>query len=75
MAQWIAHSLVDLAARDQISLLSKVSMQCCLPSAACMRDVWKVGPAVYMIIQCTHLLVEKAGVAPDVTLGSSHASM
>ena len=26
------------------------------------------GPAVYMLIQCTPLLVEKAGVAPDMTL-------
>ena len=26
------------------------------------------GPAVYTLIQCTPLLVEKAGVAPDVTL-------
>ena len=25
-------------------------------------------PAVYTLIQCTPLLVEKAGVAPDVTL-------
>ena len=32
-----------------------------------MRDVWKVG-AVYTPIQCTPLLVEKADVAPDVTL-------
>ena len=28
----------------------------------------KGGPAVYMREQCTPLLVEKAGVAPDVTL-------
>ena len=26
------------------------------------------GPAVYTLIQCTPLLVEKAGVVPDMTL-------
>ena len=35
MAEWIA-SLV------RISLLPKLAIHCCLPSAACMRDVWKV---------------------------------
>ena len=66
MAEWISH--VDPAARDRISLLPKVSVHCCLPSAACMRAVWKVGLAVHILIQCTPLLVEKAGVALDVTL-------
>ena len=27
------------------------------------------GPAVYMFLQCTPLLVEKAGVAPDINIG------
>ena len=32
------------------------------------RESCESGPAVYTLIQCTALLVEKAGVAPDVTL-------
>ena len=61
--KWIVCSLVDLAARDRISLLLKFSIHCCLPFAACMRDVQKAG------LLYTPLLVEKVGVAPDVTLG------
>ena len=43
----------------------------CLPSAACMRDVCMAGLLYTALTQCTPLLVEKvekAGVAPDVTL-------
>ena len=35
-----------------------------LPQDRCSRE-----PVVHTLIQCTPLLVEKAGVAPDVTLG------
>ena len=40
-----------------------LSTLCCLHEG-CL----KVEPAVYMLMQCTPLLVEKAGVAPDLTL-------
>ena len=51
----------------QISLLPKLAIHHCLPSTACMRDVQKW-------VYCTHsytvytLLVEKADVAPNMTL-------
>ena len=45
--------LVERAAQDRISRLSKLAIHHCLPSAACMTDVWKV---------------RKAGVAPNMTL-------
>ena len=65
MAEWIAHSLVDLAAQDRISLLPKLAPTIICPLLlACPEG----GPTVYTLIQCTPLLVEKAGVAPDVTL-------
>ena len=68
MAKWIVHSLVNPAAQDQISLLPKASIHCCLPSTACMRDVQKEG-LLYTCLYSVHpLLVEKAGVAPDMTL-------
>ena len=44
-----------------------LSVHSCLPSAACMKYVQKVG-LLYTLVQCTPLLVEKACVAPDVTL-------
>ena len=69
VAEWIARSLVNPAAWDWISLLLKVSIHCCLLSAACIRDVCMVGLLYYMLIQCAPLLVKKAGVAPDMTLG------
>ena len=39
----------------------------CLPSSWHDRRV-EGEPAVHMLIQCTPLLVEKAGVAPDMTI-------
>ena len=68
MAEWITRSFVDPAARDQISLLPKVSIHHCLPSAACMMDVQKVGLLYTCLYNVKPLLVEKAGVAPDMTL-------
>ena len=46
----------------------------CPPSAACMRHVWKAS-LLYTHLYSVHLLVEKAGVAPDVTqVHCAHAS-
>ena len=43
-----------------------------LPALRCLREGCPEGEfAVYMLIQCTPLLVEKAGVAPDMTLCTS----
>ena len=40
-----------------------------MPALHCLHVGYPEGrPAVYTLIQCTLLLVEKAGVAPDVTL-------
>ena len=39
VAKWMTRSLVDLAARDRISLLPKISIHHCLPYTACMMDV------------------------------------
>ena len=41
---------------------------CCLPSVASMRDVWKVSLLSTRLYSVHHFLVEKAGVAPYVTL-------
>ena len=41
--------------------------QCCLPSYPSMRDI-RNASLLHMLIQCTPLLMEKAGVAPDVIL-------
>ena len=66
MAEWIVRSHVDPAARDRISLLPTVASQ---PSIRYLHDgCLEGGPAVHTLIQCTPLLVEKAGVEPDVTL-------
>ena len=53
VAEWIACSLVQRAAQDQISLQPKLAIHHCLPS---------------LLIQCTPLLMEKVGVTPDATL-------
>ena len=65
---WVdSPSHVNLATWDQISLLPKVSAHCCLPPAACMRDVQKVS-LLYACLYSVHpLLVKKAGVASDMT--------
>ena len=40
-----------------------------LPALRCLHEGCpEGGPAVYTLIKCTSLLVEKAGIAPDVTL-------
>ena len=40
-----------------------------LPALHCLHEGCLEGmPTVYTLVQCTPLLVEKAGVAPDVTL-------
>ena len=52
-------------------LLSLKFMSELVASASCPSGIFvfpEGGPAVYTLIQCTPLLVEKAGVAPDVTL-------
>ena len=49
---------------DRISLLPKLAPTAACPQEGCLEG----GPAVNMLTQCTPLLVEKAGVAPDVTL-------
>ena len=68
MAEWIAHLLVNPAAWDQISLLPKVSVHCCLPFTACMRNVWKVG-LLYSCLYSVHpYWWKKTGVGPDMTL-------
>ena len=38
-----------------------------------MREIQKVALLLHTLIQCTLLLVEKAGVAPDMTLMVHHA--
>ena len=54
ICQCSACSFVDWVAQDHS----------CLPSTACMRDAQEAS----QVLQFTLLLVEKAGVAPDVTL-------
>ena len=40
-----------------------------LPALCCLHDRYLEGDlAVHMLTQCTYLLVEKASIAPDVTL-------
>ena len=53
------HCPVAVAAANRISPHSGPIL-----SEGCLEG----GPAVYMPIQCTPLLVKKAGVPPDVTL-------
>ena len=69
MAEWIAGLFVERAACHQISLLPKLVIHCCLPSTTCMRDVWKA----ILLYTCLHLMVEMAGVVPDVTQASKCA--
>ena len=56
----------------------KIKTHCCsslLPALHCLHEGCLKGePAIHMLLQCTPLLVEKAGVAPDVTLSSLHVS-
>ena len=47
---------------------AQISVHHSLPPAVCMRDSPEGGPAMYTLTQFTPLSVEKAGVAPDVTL-------
>ena len=61
MAKWIVRSLVERAAKEQISLLPTAF--CCLHEGC-----QEVEYAVYTLIQCVPLLVENADVAPHVTL-------
>ena len=64
----LLHQMAGVAEWIACSLLPKLAIHHCLPSTACMRDVWKVSLPVQMLIQRTPLLVQKTGVAPDMTL-------
>ena len=69
-------ALADIYSQQTISLWSveamlKIKINCA--TYVNVREVGKVGRSsekitLYVFVQCTPLLVEKAGVAPDVTL-------
>ena len=64
----------ERAAWNQISLLLKLAIHCCLPSTACMRDVWKTS-LLYTCLYSIHSYWWKRQVYHQMwPLGSPHES-
>ena len=74
MAKWIARLRVEW--QHKINLTAAHITNPPLPALWCLHVGCPEGkPAENMLIQCTPLLVEKAGVAMDVTLTWKQVTM
>ena len=70
---WANSTFACLAGDSRSNLTVPQFSDSPLPALCCLHEGCLKGePAVYMLIQCTPLLVEKAGVVPDMTY--AHAS-